>query len=283
MIKGIGKVIKLLMSCLVTVVLIGACLFVYARYIEPKLLKTEYVTVEAKDLSLKQPIKIAFFTDTHLGEYYSFNDLQKVVDKINAMSPDLIIFGGDLVEDNKTFEDEQGAITVLSRLQAPCGKYAVYGNHDHGGNGTKRYARIMKASGFSLLFDGHKEIQIQEQTISLIGIDDIVLGSPDIKQAFEGVPKNSYRLFISHAPDVANSVKAYDVDLQLSGHTHGGQVSLPFIGSPMTPPYGKEYIKGLYDIEDTSMQLYVSSGIGTSQLPFRFLNIPEVTLITLTS
>ena len=282
-IKGILKLIKGVFELAFTVLLIGAIVFIYSRYIEPKLFTIKNQTLTVQSIQLDAPFKIVQFTDTHLGVNYSLKQLDKVIEAINKQSPDLILFTGDLIDDNKQFEEEEKTIVLLKKLDAPLGKYAVYGNHDHGGNGTKRYKRIMEAAGFKLLVNTSDQIDLANgEKISIIGIDDMLLGNPQFQKAFEAVNKNNYNLFISHAPDVADWVTKYPIDLQISGHSHGGQVRFPIIGAPFTPGYAQKYIKGGYTFEENSrMFLYVSSGLGSSQLPYRFLNIPEIVVYTL--
>lgn len=264
-----------------TIILIGICAYIDARYIEPKLLIVKEQSIVTDKLVLSKPLRVVQFSDVHLGNDYTLYDFKKVINKINGLNPDIIIFSGDLVDDNKTFTAEGEAGELLNELHATYGKYAVYGNHDHGGNGTKRYARIMKQGGFKLLVNANDTIKLpNDQKLSIAGVDDIILGHPDFKAALSQVESAEYTVFISHAPDITQYIKGQGVDLQLSGHTHGGQVRFPIIGAPFTPPYGSQYIKGLYQVEENDgMLLYVSSGIGTSQLPYRFLNVPEVTLL----
>ena len=260
--------------------LIVICTYIDARYIEPRMIWIKEETIETHKLSSETKLRVALFNDVHLGEYYSLQDFKKVITKVNALHPDVIIFAGDLVDDNKTFTEEEGTTQILAQLQAKYGKYAVYGNHDHGGNGTKRYARIMQGSGFTLLKDQRTTITLENgEQVCLIGIDDIVLSKPQFDTAFKGIDENHFNLFISHAPDVVEYVNKWPIDLQVSGHSHGGQVRLPFIGAPFTVPFGEKYIKGMYHSEEKEeMLVYVNSGIGTSQLPYRFLNLPEITL-----
>ena len=281
LIKIIKKVIAFIMSLIVTVVLIAVCFYVDARYIEPHLLCKEEVTLTTDKLQLKEALRIVQFSDVHLGKYYKVKDFQKVVGKINDLKPDLIIFTGDLLDDPKTFNEEEGTTKLLSKLQARYGVYAVFGNHDHGNNGTKLYTKIIKNAGITLLKNNHKLITLPDgQQIAVIGIDDIVLSKPHLEDAFKGVPQEAYCLFVSHAPDVAEEALKYKPDLQLSGHTHGGQVRLPIVGAPFTPPYGEKYIKGLYRVNG-QMPLYVNVGIGTSQLPYRFLCPPTITVLSI--
>lgn len=266
---------------IVTLGLIGICVFIEARYIEPKLLTVKEQKITTNQLTLEKPLRVVQFSDVHLGDDYTLKDFKRIVSKINQLKPDLIIFTGDLIDDNKSFTEVSGVTDLMKELEATYGKYAVYGNHDHGGNGTKRYMNIMRDSGFVLLKNTGDTVTLKSgDKLRLTGIDDVILGKPDFKAAFQGSEEGTYQLFISHAPDVVEYVKGQAIDLQLSGHSHGGQVRLPIIGAPFTAPYGKKYVKGLYEIsEPKGMLLYVNSGIGTSQLPYRFLNPPEITLL----
>ena len=278
--SGVKSLIKRLVRLGVTGILIVGCIGLDARYIEPRLLITKAESITTTKLLKDTKLRVVLFNDVHLGKYYSLADLKKVVHQMNDLEPDLLIFAGDLIEDNRTYTEEEGATALLAELEARYGKYAVIGNHDHGGNGTKRYRRMMNQSGFTLLEDGHQTIELKSgDKITVIGVDDIVLGKPDFRRAFEGVSPHHFNLFISHAPDVISHILDAPVDLQVSGHSHGGQVRLPFIGAPFTVPYGSEYIKGLYTPkEKTDMQLYVNVGLGTSQVPLRFFNPPEITV-----
>lgn len=282
--KLIGYIIRCLFNLITLVLLIGVGVFIYARYIEPQLLIVKEKPIVAKSIRLEgQAVKIVQLSDLHLGPHYDMNKLQRVVDKINAIEPDILIFTGDLIDDNKTFTEAKETIEKLSQLKAKLGKYAVFGNHDHGGNGTKRYRLIMEESGFNLLVNEHEKITLKNgQKINIMGIDDMIFGEPSVEEATKGIDKKDYNLFVSHAPDVADEVAKYPIDLQISGHSHGGQVTIPGINIQFTPMYAKKYIKGMYKMENNSrMQLYVNVGIGTSQLPYRFFNIPEITLFTL--
>lgn len=279
------RIIKGVVGMIFTFILLGVCIFIDARYIEPKLLMVKKQEIITSKLALNEPLKIVQFSDVHLGKDYTLTDFKRLIDKINALAPDLIVFTGDLIDDNKSFNKEERTTALLKELRATYGKFAVYGNHDHGGNGTKRYARIMGHSDFVLLRDSSEMITLEnDQKLEVIGIDDIVLGHPDLEKAFQEISSSTFNLFISHAPDVVDKVKHQPIDLQLSGHSHGGQVRLPFVGAPFTPPYGQKYVKGLYEIEESDgMYVYVNPGIGTSQLPYRFMNLPEITLILVTS
>ncbi|PHV69508.1 hypothetical protein CS063_15405 [Sporanaerobium hydrogeniformans] len=279
LIKGVCRLIIRLIQLVLTLFLMGVGLYIYVRYIEPRLLVVEKESLDTHYFEA-EGLRIVQFSDVHLGEYYSIQDLVKLVDQINKCSPDLVLFTGDLLDEGGKYREGEQVGRLLKEIKATYGKFAVYGNHDHGANGSKLYKQIIEEGGFTLLKNNDVLITLpSEERIRIMGIDDHSLGNPDIKSAVRQIKKEEYNIFMSHAPDCADEVKAYPVDLQVAGHSHGGQVALPFLGPPFTPPYARKYIKGLYTFEaNPRMTLYVNRGIGGSQLPYRLMNIPEVTL-----
>ncbi len=219
-------------------------------------------------------MKIVFFSDTHFG-MYSESNLDKIVDKINSFNADLVIFGGDLMDSYRQFPPNTSYIQKkLKQINANVGKYSVYGNHDYGGGAEKAFKSIMQNSDFNIL---ENKIEVLDKlNIRLIGLDDYLLGNPD-KNILEQIDKNFYNILISHAPDIIDTLNIDNVNLILSGHTHGGQVSVPILTKKFLPPGGQKYIKGLFEFDnDSESKLYVTSGIGLTKVKLRFLNIPEI-------
>lgn len=281
----IGKLIwhMIQLVTLVSILVIGG--LIYAGYIEPELLVVKEEALTTEQLTLERPLKIVQFSDLHLGPDYDTLHLARVVEKINSLDADFIMFTGDFIDDNKTFEEVNEAIEVLSKLQARAGKLAIFGNHDYGGNGHKRYKLIMEKAGFHLLVNEKQSFSLKNgEKINVYGFDDVIFGKIDVAGFLEDMDETSYNIVLVHEPDLADEVAKYPVDLQLSGHTHGGQVTFPILGPPLTPPHGKIYIKGLYDMANNNrMKLYVNVGLGTSQMKYRFLNAPEITVLSIDS
>jgi predicted MPP superfamily phosphohydrolase len=262
----------------------ASCLYSYARFIEPNKLDVHYVNITSQLLGKStDEVKILQFSDTHLSEYFDNNDLEKVVEKINNENPDIVVFSGDLIDHYYSYSyngDISDIWEILSCISAPLGKYAVYGNHDYGGGAEKVYKIIMENSGFVTLVN--EGIKIEEQNINIIGLDDSIFGNLDIGKLIENIDDDYYNVVISHEPDVVDYLLEYHVDLFLSGHSHGGQVYLPFISISNFPPLGEKYTRGLYEFENfRNTKLYVNIGIGTSQMPFRFFAVPELSVIVL--
>ncbi|MGV3463890.1 MAG: metallophosphoesterase [Heyndrickxia sp.] len=147
------------------------------------------------------------------------------------------------------------------------------------------YMEMMKEANFHVLMNETLSVELNNgEKIFIAGIDDAMLGKPDIPRALKGISDDSFSILLSHAPDMADAASAIGVDIQLSGHSHGGQVKLPFYGPLVTPPYGRKYIEGKYHVNTkVPLFLYVNRGLGTTRLPFRFLSVPEITLFLLQS
>ena len=246
----------------------------YAWQIEPSLLHTVQYEIMT---SRTKPVKIAFFTDTHFGEQYSPDYLARIVEEINAQEVDAVLFGGDFFDsywrDASQIDSAQMA-EQLSAMKAPH-KYAVWGNHDIGGGAERVYAQLMEASGFTLL--KNETAEIESLSLRIVGIDDWMLGEPDNQLTVPDDEKTN--IFLTHEPDDAPWFARNGADLILAGHTHGGQIFVPFLSQKFLPPGGRNYVKGQYDVN--GVPLVVSCGIGTTKLPARFLNIPEICVLTL--
>lgn len=255
--------------------------FGYARYLEPHMLETNFVPI-------KHPLipkgfdrfRIVQFSDTHLSEHFTARELLDVVRNMNRLDPDLIVFSGDLIDKPHRYREHERAVQALQKLSAPYGKLAIYGNHDHGGYGTKVYQTLMASAGFRVLRNDLIKLElIDGSMIEIASLDDVMLGRPNYKGTLSKLTTDAFSILLVHEPDAALTAKDYPVNLQISGHTHGGQVQLPLFGPLITPPYGEIYTEGMYEIGE--MKVYVNRGIGTTRLPLRFLSKPEITVFEL--
>lgn len=258
----------------------------YAREIEPKLLTVKKHTISHPMIPNGfDGFKILQFSDTHIGFQYDLSQLQELVNKINEQKPDMILFTGDLMDTPNQYADINSIAPILKNLEAPFGSFAIYGNHDHGGYGSDLYQNVMTEAGFTLLLnEAHQVSLLTNESLYIAGIDDAMLGRPDIQATLESIPNEAYTILLSHAPDLADQAASIgNVQLQLSGHSHGGQIQIPFLGAIIKPPFAKKYFEGFYQIDQTGdpLTLYVNRGLGTTRLPFRFLSPPEITVFTL--
>lgn len=276
--------LKKLIGSTLTLLGISGGTYYYARNIEPGLLTIKQESIASTKIpSSFHNIKIVQFSDTHIGFHYTLDQFQELTEKINQLKPDIIVFTGDLVDAPDDYKWDNRIIYLLKSLQAPYGKFWVFGNHDHGGYGTEIVQSVMNEANFTLLKNSHQVIEIDHDRIILAGIDDVILGQPDLQKAIENTNPELLTILLAHEPDFADKTVNFPVDVQLSGHSHGGQVRLPFIGHLYTPTYAEKYVDGKYMFETSGLHLFVSRGIGTTRLPYRFLCVPEISLYTLKS
>lgn len=275
------KLINSLFRILFLLIIIASIAIAYARYIEPHMLQTKEITLKYPDAPEQvNDITIALFADTHFGDYYNLDDFSKVQDSLQKMKPDIIVFAGDLIDNYDTYSDNIYILSEkLAEIDAPYGKYAIFGNHDYGGGAENEYMTIMEDGGFTVLKNDC--FIIDELEVSIIGIDDVIIGygDPEITSRCDS---DNFNIILSHAPDVIDHVINNDVDLMLSGHTHGRQINIKYFDEYILPSYGRKYVKGLYEFNNIrSTKLYVNSGVGMTKMPFRFLSPPELSYITI--
>lgn len=223
-------------------------------------------------------MKLVQFSDVHLGHYYEPEDLQEAAELIQKQRPDLICFTGDLVDEDH--ETVVKAVPVLRKLEAPLGKFAVLGNHDYRA-GADQVAQALEKAGFQVLLNRHVRLERNGASLYIAGVDDALYGEADLSKTLQGIPEKACTILLAHEPDVAVKAAHHPVALQLSGHSHGGQVRLPLVGHVLTPPLARKYVNGLYTAEGSELQVFVNRGLGTTILPVRFLCRPELTVLTL--
>jgi predicted MPP superfamily phosphohydrolase len=231
---------------------------------------------------------IAQLSDFHYEHRFSVRPIRKAVEIVNGLHPDLIVLTGDfvtvpvVVEGNvrRFAEAAEPCARILQDLRAPMGRFAILGNHDAGSD-PARVTRALRDHGLPVLMNRSVPLQRGKDRIWLAGIDDVLEGRSDIALALQNIPSAELTILLAHEPDFADEVSVTPVDLQLSGHSHGGQVWLPGIGAPWLPPLGRRYPRGLYRIRN--LTLYTNFGLGTIRMPVRINCPPEITLITLRS
>ena len=267
-----------------------AGLALYSGEIERHWIETTDREIQLKSLpSALDGLRIVQLSDIHLGEFTEPFLLRQAIEQINRMRPDVVLLTGDFVSYEiapRKFSEKSAwqCAEMLSELRCPE-RFAVLGNHDHWLSGTE-VTRALSANGIPVLINSYVPIERNGSRLWLAGIDDPVCGQPDPDQAIppsirniEGEPL----VLMCHGPDYADELLTHpagkSIGLMLSGHTHGGQVRLPFVGALDLPPGGRKYVQGLFRLG--SMQLYVNRGIGTVGVPFRFQCPPEISSFTL--
>lgn len=250
--------------------------------IEPNGLVFERVTLPICDLPAPfEGYRIAFVTDVHYPRRISRGYIRRAIEVGNAFRPDLYLFGGDFVDthDLAVVPDVAG---VFEGPTAPDGVFGVLGNHDWLMDGHRVLAEIERTSPVRILMNEHVRLRRGGEEIALGGIEDLWTRAPDLGRALAGVPPEMPRLVLGHNPDTAERPfgAVPRVDLQISGHTHGGEIVLPLLGPPHIPSeFGQKFAQGY--VRGALHPVYVSRGI-TSPRGVRFRCRPEVTGITLT-
>ncbi len=265
--------------------IIGTTLVVYGFYIEPQFPKaTKYTLRFPVSQSMRQPIRIVHFSDLHL-EYLTKRE-KRVIEIVNEIAPDLILFTGDFF--NLSFQQNpetfQEVIQFFKAIHAKEGVFGVTGSPSV--DLDESINTISSEMPLKLLNDECIDLNINGLDINLIGLGCTHQPSKDINRLEPLLKKGQYdlRILLYHSPDIAPAIESLPIDLQLSGHTHGGQVQLPVFGPIYTNSlYGLQFSSGLYQVND-SPYLILSRGLGFEGLAIprvRFLSPPEVGLITL--
>lgn len=246
----------------------------WAFLIEPNMLKLTNLNLKIDGL---KGLKVVFVGDLHVKPYQK-EHLKHVVKKINEQHPDLILCIGDFVSGHKKRHSLpiKEIAKELSVLKPRYGFYTVLGNHDWW-QGGEEIGKILEQNGIIVLGNENKKININGNKLSIAGVEDLSTRGVDLQKSVKNIHQPS--ILLSHSPDVFPLIKRKDnVDLILAGHTHGGQVRLPFIGPLVVPSdYGKQYAAGL--IEESGHTMFVTKGIGTSIIPVRFNCLPEIVVI----
>ncbi len=227
---------------------------------------------------------IALLSDFHYDPYFSVHPIRRGVEVVNGLRPDLIALTGDFVSvpwfgsTQKYVVNAEPCAQLLGQLRAPYGVWAALGNHD-AASAPHHITRALKASGIPTLANESIPIEKDGARFWLGGVEDVLDGDPDLPKTIDAVPSGEAVILMAHEPDYADYVAQYPVDLQLSGHSHGGQINVPLVRPLYLPPLARKYVSGLFKIRE--LALYTNAGIGTVNIPVRWNCPPEITLFTL--
>lgn len=266
-------------------IVVGILLFIvlcilWARFISTRGLQVKEIKVDVPTLNeAYDGLKIVQFTDVHYGSTIHKKEMDKLVETINKQNADIVVFGGDLVENKVVLNDEevQYLIDSLNKIEAKIEKYAVKGNHDFD---HEYFDKIIPETDFILLNNSYDYFYKDTDTpIVFTGLDDYTDGKPDYKSAFsflQEFEEQPYTILLLHEPDQVDELNDYKFNLAIAGHSHLGQVRFPLIGSIYTVKGARKYTDDHYKVSNGD--LYISGGIGTSTLKLRFFNKPSITL-----
>jgi uncharacterized protein len=203
---------------------------------------------------------------------------------VNGLRPDLIALTGDFVSapwfssNAKAAAVAEPCAALLRQMSAPHGMWASLGNHDFFTD-PAFVTGALRAAGIQVLINQSVAIEANGGRFWLGAVNDLLGGRADLSATLQPIPSGEATILMAHEPDYADFVARHPVDLQLSGHTHGGQVRFPFVGALYLPDLGKKYVSGLYRVGP--LTLYTNPGLGTIQVPVRLNCPPEITLLTM--
>lgn len=222
--------------------------------------------------------RLVQISDIHLDGWMNRKRLEDIIQRINEQQPDLVAITGDFIS-HPTGQHESDLAAALSQVKARFGAVAVLGNHDHWTD-PKMVRRALKAGSIRDLSNRFITLERDGAQLHIAGVDDIVERLDRLDLVLESLPETGSAILLAHEPDYADTSAASGrFDLQLSGHSHGGQVVLPIIGAPILPPLGRLYPSGLYQVG--GMYQYTNRGLGMTGLHLRLNCDPEVTVFTL--
>lgn len=232
--------------------------------------------------------KIVQLSDLHSKSFG--NNQSDLVEKVKKVNPDLIVFTGDLIDSDRY--DEKISLTLMEKLVQIAPVYYVTGNHEWWSGKFNSLEDKLKDTGVKVMRNTVEEIIIGNDKIQMIGIDDPAkvnesyaeraIAEEDITNSIKGLEEGvNFKILLSHRPELFSLYTQYEFDVVFSGHAHGGQVRIPFIGGLVAPNQGlfPEYSSGMHEVDNTTM--IVNRGLGNSIIPLRVFNRPEIVVVTL--
>jgi Predicted phosphohydrolases len=272
---------------LISVVLFGASLVFWGFFIEPNRLLIRHETIQINQWPAQlNDFRIAVLSDIHAGgEFINEQKLRTIVQRTNALEPELIVILGDFISGDGRRHPlrmtPEVFAPIIKELHAPLGVYAVLGNHDWWYDG-RHVRRVLEENGIKVLDDEWARVDARGSALYLVGLADLWTRPQRILTTVEQVPRDGTIVALTHNPDIFPRLPEY-VPLLLAGHTHGAQVRLPVLGYVVEPSRmsGERYVRG--HVYENGRHLFVTTGIGTSIVPVRFGVPPEIVLLTIKS
>lgn len=258
----------LIIFFLFLVITLGYGFFIGSKYITVR----EYSYINNKISDAHHGLKIVHFSDLHYGTTMKIKELKKIVKEINLLTPDIIFFTGDLFDKNLNYSEDEISdfLKTFNQLKPEIAAYIIKGNYDY----QDDYYKIIDETNFKLLNNTLELFYYDDvNPIAIIGLGSSLEKDSNIEKVFEELDDDLFTILLIHEPDQIKDINLDLVDLVLAGHSHNGQVRLPFIGSLLKINGAKLYYDEEYLIGNTS--LYISGGLGTSRIPIRLFNPPS--------
>jgi uncharacterized protein len=277
--RGTRRNLKLALTGVCSSLLLFLCLLFYSYLIEPNWIDVNYLQLTLPHLAPEfKSYRIVHISDIHTDESMTKTRLSRIFKKVNQEQGDLIAITGDFV----TGAHEKflpNLADTIGQLKPKDKTVAVLGNHDYWAK-PEEIAKALTQNGIVTLRNDVYTLQKGNSILHIAGIDDVLAGKNDLDLLLQRLPKEGAAILLVHEPDFASiSARTGRFDLQLSGHSHAGQIRIPGLKPPALPPLGEKYYSGLYKVEN--MLEYTNRGIGVTGLHLRFSARPEITVITL--
>ena len=278
--------LRLLWFGLVDLILLAIGGIVYSAFIEPGLHRVETVHLTLRRLPKSfSGIRIAQISDIHMGGWMDKERLQRVVDLLLEQKPELILITGDFLTGHGLESSHKQAVDdlreVLSPLAYTVPTFAVLGNHDYWTD-AQAVREMLASCSITDLTNSVFTLTRDDANLHLCGVDDVWVGNVKLDEVIARLDDDSPAILLAHEPDFADTSSATEkFDLQVSGHSHGGQVVLPLVGPPILPYLGNKYPSGLYQVGN--MVQYTNRGVGMLNPAVRFNCPPEITVFVLES
>jgi predicted MPP superfamily phosphohydrolase len=258
----------------------------YVRLVEPRWLTVGRHEIKISKEGARSPLRVLHLSDLHASSTVSPGFIREAIDLGLGLRPDLICLTGDFI--TRGYKGFEEYAKVLRPLGHGVPAFACLGNHDgglwaarrHGYQNTHKVRDLLTKSGVTLLHNAAKTVRVREWELTLVGLGDLWAGEMQPLLAFSGWTQTgkSATLVLSHNPDTKTALLPHPWDLLLCGHTHGGQVRLPILGTPFAPVVDKRFVEGLYRWQER--WIHITRGVGNLH-GVRFNCPPEVSLLTL--
>ncbi len=261
----------------------------YGSFVEPQFIT---VTSSRVPLAVKHPLKVVVLSDLHVGPYKGAAYMQRVVERVNALVPDIVLLAGDYLLGDTADETTVNDLAPLKSLHPAFGTYAVLGNHDHAIYRTpfglhhptadpgETVADALTSFGIVVLQNENTVIDFGTNQLAIAGIEDRWFPTSDVGQSMVGIPAGTPTILLTHNPDVILDPRSGSAGLIVAGHTHGGQIRLPWLGPvPRLPTrLGRVFDQGIFHLTKKTT-LAISRGIGESGPRVRLFAPPEILLL----
>lgn len=274
---------KLIITLLLVIITI-AIITVNSIYFTPHKLSIREETIKSNKISSDfNDYIIAYFSDLHFGTFTNENDLEKLVTTINSITPDVVIFGGDLIDKDANINEEE-LTQKLSNIKASNNKYAVLGDHDaYDENIKTKIENILTKAGFIILNNTNQKIYSEQSNnfINIVGVDSSYKTAINLESAFENTSDENFTFVISHCPDSFDNINKFNADYVLAGHSHGPQIYVPLFNLLYREEGYEKYVRGKH--KNNNSILDITTGVGLTNKSIRLFSDAEVVFYKLVS